>query len=276
MCELFGLASRLPTGINMSMRILAGHGSRAHHLGDGWGVAFHAGDDALLVKQPTPLEESPWVDFLERQHVHSRMVLAHIRHASQGEIALRNTQPFSRELGGQTHIFAHNGNLSGIAQRFPGGCARFRPVGGTDSEYAFCLLMERMAPLWAAGSVPTEEARTAVFAELAAELRPLGPANVLYTDGHHLFAHGHRRTQPDGRIAAPGLAMLTRTCAVDPEEMANAGIGILNPQAMTLFASVPLTGEPWRPLEEGEIVVASAGDTAGQPVEILGATHAPA
>ena len=97
MCELFGLASRLPTSVNLSMRILARHGSRAHHLGDGWGVAFHAGDDALLVKQPAPLEESPWVGFLERQHVHSKMVVAHIRHATQGEVALRNTQKINDE-----------------------------------------------------------------------------------------------------------------------------------------------------------------------------------
>lgn len=274
MCELFGLASRLPTNVNLSMRMLARRGSRTRHLGDGWGVAFHAGDDALLVKQPAPLEESPWVAFLERQHVPSRLVIAHIRHATQGDISLRNTQPFIRELGGRTHVFAHNGSLHGIEQRFAGDCERFRPVGTTDSEYAFCLLMDRMTPLWASGAVPSEAARTAVFAGLGADLRALGPANFLYTDGDFLFAHGHRRTQPDGTIAAPGLTMLTRTCVVDPGALSDAGVAFRDPQAMTLFASVPLTGEPWRPLGEGEIVVASTGDAAGLPVAIIGGTHA--
>ena len=273
MCELFGLASRLPTDVNLSMRILARHGSRARHLGDGWGVAFHAGDDALLIKQPTALEESAWIGFLERQHVRSRMVLAHIRHATQGEVSLRNTQPFVRELGGRTHVFAHNGNLRGIEQRFGGAAARFRPVGTTDSEYAFCLLMDRLAPLWASGTIPSEQARTAVISGLAADLRPLGPANFLYTDGHLLFAHGHRRTQSDGTIAPPGLTMLTRSCATDPDALSDAGVGLRDHQAVTLFASVALTRESWRPLEEGEIVVASTGETAASPLAFAGDTH---
>jgi len=34
----------------------------------------------------------------------------------------------------------------------------------------------------------------------------------------------------------------------------------LGPQNLTLFASVPLTDEDWRPLREGEIVVVQHGE----------------
>lgn len=274
MCELLGLTSRLPTTVSLSLRVLARHGSRMRHLGDGWGVAFHAGDDALVIKQPTPLAESPWVGFLESQQVQSRIVLAHIRHATQGEVSLRNTQPFVRELGRRVHAFAHNGSLRGIERRLTGGRDRFRPVGTSDSEFAFCVLMDRMSRLYSATDTPSQAARTGVVTELAAALRALGPANFLYTDGELLFAHGHRRTQNDGTIAPPGLTMLTRACAVDPDALSAARVGLPDAQAVTLLASVPLTGESWRPLAEGEIAVASAGDPTATSDTAHGGTDA--
>ncbi|HVC61046.1 MAG TPA: class II glutamine amidotransferase [Acetobacteraceae bacterium] len=258
MCELFGLSSRVPTTVSLSVRLLARRGSHASGLGDGWGVAYHMGDDALVAKQPGPADASPWIDFLAGQPIRSRIVVSHIRHATQGEVSLRNTQPFMRELGGRMHVFAHNGRLSGIERRFAGGSRRFRPVGTTDSEVAFCALLERLAPLWDAGT-PSPEQRLREVADVAATLRALGPANFLYADGELLVAHAHRRTQRDGSIAPPGLWMLHRSCAVDPDALASAGVTLDGGQLVTLFASVPLTEEPWQPLREGEIAVARDG-----------------
>ncbi len=258
MCELLGLSSRLPTTVTLSMRLLARHGSSAAHLGDGWGVAFHAGDDALVIRQPEPACDSPWVDFLETRSIRTRVVVAHIRHATQGEVSLRNTQPFARELGGRMHVFAHNGKLPGIEQHVPDGPRRFQPIGNSDSEVAFCLLLQRMARLWVSGA-PSPADRVALVTDFAAELRELGPANFLYTDGDLLIAHGHRRTQRDGRIAPPGLTMLTRSCVEDPDIVGMQGIALQGGQHVALFASVPLTGEHWRPLEEGEVLVVRNG-----------------
>lgn len=257
MCELLGLASRLPTSVTLSMRLLARHGNLERHLGDGWGVAFHAGDDALLIKQPEPASDSPWVDFLETRRIRARIVLSHIRRATQGEVSLRNTQPFVRELGGRMHVFAHNGKLPGIEARHR-SAPRFQPIGTSDSEVAFCALLRRLAPLWDAG-LPAAAERVARVTAFAAELRELGPANFLYSDGELLIAHGHRRTQDNGGIAPPGLVMLTRSCATDPDALGAAGVVLHDGQLVTLFASVPLTDEVWRPLDEGEIVVARDG-----------------
>lgn len=259
MCELLGLSSRLPTTVTVSMRLLAQRGNPVTRLGDGWGVAFHAGDDALLIKQPEPARDSAWVAFLETRQIRSQSVIAHVRHATQGEVSLRNTQPFARELGGRMHVFAHNGKLPGVEQHFANLGRRFRPIGNTDSEVAFCVLLQRLGGLWdrAAPSVPE---RVAVVAELATELRELGPANFLYSDGELLIAHGHRRTQQDGRIAPPGLMTLTRSCETDTDSLVSpAGVALQGGQAVTLFASVPLTEEPWRPLREGELVVVHHG-----------------
>jgi glutamine amidotransferase len=184
--------------------------------------------------------------------------MSHLRHATQGEVSLRNTQPFARELGGRMHLFAHNGRLPGIEQRLAGQGQRYAPIGSSDSEIAFCALLTRLAPLWADRS-PALGARLAVVFAFARELRELGPANFLYADGELLFAHGHRRLQPDGSTAAPGLHVLHRECAADPNALAAAGVDVAHPQAVTLFASVPLTQDAWRPLAEGEIMVTRSG-----------------
>lgn len=241
---------------------LASHGSRAGHLADGWGVAFYDGNDVRLLREPEPAGDSAWIRFIDGRRLHSRIVLSHIRHATQGDISLPNTQPFARELGGRMHVFAHNGMLPGIGVRLGGICQRFRPIGSTDSEVAFCVLLERLTPLWADGK-PSVAARRAVVSSFAADLRAIGPANFLYADGGLLFAHGHRRTQQDGRITPPGLAMLVRQCAVDRDTLPEAGVAVASeagPQVLTLFASVPLSDEAWRPLEEGELVVVRDGE----------------
>jgi glutamine amidotransferase len=258
MCELFGMSSRIPTSVQLSIDVLARHGSTARQLGDGWGAAFHDGRDARVVREPEPADDSPWIRCLAQRGLGGRIVLAHIRRATQGDVALRNTQPFQRELGGRVHLFAHNGRLAGIEQHLGAG-PRFRPIGDTDSEVAFCALLDRLASLWAAGA-PAAADRIAVVAEFAAELRAMGPANFLYTDGDLLFAHADRRIQPDGRTAPPGLTMLERTCPIDHDALPTAGITIApGPQQLVLFASVPLTGEAWRPIPEGALVVVRDG-----------------
>jgi glutamine amidotransferase len=264
MCELFGLSSLVPTTVTMSMRVLAHRGSHAAGLGDGWGIAFHMGDDALLVRQPDPADESPWIDFVGRHPVTAPIVISHIRRATQGEVALRNTQPFMRELGGRMHVFAHNGKLPAVEALFVNDPHRFRPVGATDSEAAFCALMDRLAPVWRGGLAERTD-RLRVIADFAAVLRSVGPANFLYTDGELLVAHGHRRIQPDRSVAPPGLWRLERHCAVDPEALAASGIGLQDEQAVVLFASVPLTDEPWVPLGEGELAVACQGRLLSLP-----------
>jgi len=258
MCELFAMSSHIPTSVRLSIDVLARHGTTERRLGDGWGVAFHDGRDARVIREPAPAEDSPWIAFLAQRGLGGRIVLAHIRRATQGDIALRNTQPFQRELGGRVHLFAHNGRLAGIEQRL-GADPRFGSIGETDSEVAFCALLDRLAPLWAAGA-PAVAGRIAVIAEFAAELRAMGPANFLYTDGDLLFAHADRRTQPGGQIAPPGLTMLERTCPIDHDALPTAGVTITpGPQRLVLFASVPLTGEAWRRIPEGALVVVRDG-----------------
>ena len=264
MCELIAMSSRCSTQLTLSLQTLAAHSGDTSTTRDGWGVAFYQGKDVALFREPMAASDSPLVHFLQSQGLSTTLAISHIRHATRGALDLSNTQPFLRELAGRVHVFAHNGNLPGIDTAASMAFDRYRPVGTTDSEHAFCALLERLHGLWKIASTPpTVQERRLVITAFAADLCKLGPANFLYADGEVLFAHGNRRIQAaTGRIAPPGLFLMSCHC-LDPQQPVYANGVTVAPgfQEMVMLASIPLTGdgETWRPLDEGDVVAVSAG-----------------
>lgn len=260
MCELFAMSAARPADVRLSLEESSRHGGLAGPHKDGWGVAWYEGADVRLVREPAAASDSACLAFIQDHPFRSRMVLSHIRKATQGALMLANTQPFARELGGHMHVFAHNGDLDGARLRRAHALDAFRPVGDTDSEYAFCALLARLAPLWRGGAVPALQERLARVADFAAGLRALGPANLLYADGDALFVHGHKRTHAGG-IRPPGLHVLCRTCAGESGSFETGGLQIASAglQEVALAASVPLTAGPWRGLAEGETLALREG-----------------
>ncbi len=256
--------------MEFSLEQLALHGGANGPHRDGWGVAFYDDHDLSLLREPKAASESALVHFIEQHAPPSTLVISHIRKATHGARALRNTQPFTRELAGRMHLFAHNGELKGIEHTRNYQPGRFQPVGESDSERVFCNLLERLAPLWEAevGTPPPLEARLEVITEFAAGLRPFGPANFLYADADLLFVHAHRRQQPDGSNVPPGLHLLHRSCKRSNAVLTGTGIKVSHlQQEVILVASVPLTDEPWQPLAEGEIIVLARGEILVHPLK---------
>lgn len=262
MCELFALSSRAPATVTLSLEVFAKRGGLTGHYKDGWGIAYYEDGAVNLIRDAGPAADSPWINFVEKQAPASCTVISHIRRATHGKVNLKNTHPFLRELGGTNHVFAHNGALKGVDAYFDPTQARFHPIGDTDSEVAFCILMERMADIWLDHSAPPPvDDRARIFQGFADEMASLGPANFLYADGEYLFAHGNRRTQSNGKIQPPGLHMLSRTCPGQDNVLCEDGITICGRgQQVVLFASVPLTDEPWAPLEEGRVIMVGGGE----------------
>lgn len=263
MCELLGMSARFPTTVHLSMDELGRHGGGSGHHRDGWGIGFVHENDAIVVREPLSAYTSDWLAFVQQQNPKSHIVVAHIRRATVGSRLLRNTQPFARELAGRMHLFAHNGMVHDIARAPRFAIRRYRPIGDTDSEHAFCALLERLAPAWDAG-LPSLEHRLAIVADFAAELRELGPANFIYTDSDAVFAHAHRRMSSTGAIEPPGLHVLCRRCSAGADGVAIDGLSVEphSEQHVALVASVPLSTESWTPLAEGEVVVLRSGELA--------------
>ena len=103
MCELFGLSSNRAVKISFTWR---GFRRRGSNHRDGWGVAWYLdGGLAGLVKEPRPAPESP-IARLMVQGVRSRIVISHVRLASQGKISYVNTHPFIRRLWNRDWVVA--------------------------------------------------------------------------------------------------------------------------------------------------------------------------
>jgi len=262
-CELFAMCSRNPADVRFSLEVFSRHGGLEGPHKDGWGLAYFRDGDVQLIRDAEPASDSACVRFLQDHPFRSSLVLSHIRKATQGAHGLRNCQPFTRELGGSMQVFAHNGHLDARRLRQGFGLGLYHPVGDTDSEYAFCAMLERLRPAWSGTTPPPLQARLDILAEFAASMRELGPANFIYADGDALFVHGHQRMHGSEGIRPPGLHLLCRRCTERADDFETGGLSIHPPpgeQEVVLFASVPLTSEAgWQALAPGELVAARQG-----------------
>jgi predicted glutamine amidotransferase len=181
MCQLLGMNANTPTDVVFSF---TGFSTRAEEHKDGFGIAFFEGAGVRLMVDAQSARTSPVADMVRRYPIRSENIVAHIRKATQGVVALENTHPFVRELWGRYWVFAHNGDLKGFNPRLHGA---FRPVGQTDSERAFCWLMQELAKAHA--SVPSIDELTATLRELSAVPAAYGTFNFTLSNGQALWAH---------------------------------------------------------------------------------------
>ncbi len=266
MCELFAMSSYAPATVSCSLHEFARNGSHLRSNHSGWGIAYFEDRDVILIREAEPAADSPWVRFIREQALASRCVIAHVRHATVGKAVLYNTHPFRRALGGRMHAFAHNGTLMGLDGSYSGDWLAYRPVGDTDSELAFCLLLHRLREVWEGrNEPPTPQERFDVFADFAIEMAGFGPANFLYSDGELLFVHADKRVfEENGGYSEPrppGLCQRSCSPEGDGELWHCSGMDIgLGARRTTLFASVPLEEEGWEPLPEGTLVAVRDGE----------------
>jgi predicted glutamine amidotransferase len=171
-----------PTDVMFSFTGLA---TRADEHKDGFGIAFFEGCGLRLFVDHHSARHSPVAQLVQNYPIRSDNVIAHIRKATQGHVALENTHPFVRELWGRYWVFAHNGDLKGFMPRLH---AAFRPVGNTDSERAFCWLMQELGKAHA--GVPGVDELSCTLRELVPVLAAHGTFNMLLSNGQALWAHG--------------------------------------------------------------------------------------
>ena len=181
MCQLLGMNANTPTDLMFSF---TGFSKRAEEHKDGFGIAFFEDAGVRLFVDAQSATLSPVAEMVRRYPIHSANVIAHIRKATQGRVALQNTHPYQRELWGRYWAFAHNGDLKGYAPTLHGA---FRPVGDTDSERAFCWLMQELAKAHA--GVPTIAELTHTLSELAPRIAAHGTFNFMLSNGQALWAH---------------------------------------------------------------------------------------
>ena len=251
MCELLGMECNVPTDIVFSFSGLRQRGGKTGPHKDGWGLSFYEGFAARVFLDPEAAAESPLARFLAENPIKTKLAIGHVRKRTRGRTSLANTHPFVRELWGRHWVFAHNGTLPDVRQNKLG---RFMPIGNTDSEYAFCVLLEELRAAFP--EYPrAPKVLWQVIAESAGRLASKGTFNFLLGDGQHLYARCHTRLCYIIRKAPFGTAHLS------DDDVAVDFSAVTTPRdRVAVVATAPLTrNETWTHGKPGEMWVFDHG-----------------
>lgn len=250
MCQLLGMNCNVPTDICFSFTGFHHRGGRTAEHADGWGIAFYEGRGSRIFLDTAPAVRSPIATLVRSYPIHSTNVIAHIRKATVGSVALENTHPFQREMWGHYWTFAHNGTLKSFQSRFRSSTRPFRPVGNTDSEAAFCELLEILWESFPDGQ-PSLDALHATLTAATGDIARCGEFNFLMSNGEALFAHCATQLAYIERRAPFVTAHL-----VDEDYTVDFSQVTTPNDRVTVIATVPLTdNEVWAPIEPGRLVL---------------------
>lgn len=252
MCELLGMSANVPTDICFSFTGLMQRGGETGPHRDGWGIAFYEGKGMQAFHDPAPSCESEIARLIKNHPIKSKTVISHIRQANVGDINLENTHPFTRELWGFHWTFAHNGQLDPKLFELP--LKYYQPVGTTDSEYAFCWLLDQIRESFP--QRPDDFSEVAALIQRSADqLRELGVFNMLLTESRYLFAYCTTKLSWITRRAPFGEACLT-----DAELTVDFCKETTDHDIVTVIATEPLTdNEQWEKLGAGDMITFKNG-----------------
>ena len=253
MCELLGIASSAPVDIAFSFSGFVLRGGHTGPHADGWGVSLYQDRFARTFLDERPAYNSPLTRFLHDNPIETRLAVAHIRRMTLGGARLENTHPFVRVFQGRHMVFAHNGTLLHVRER---PLALETPLGDTDSEHAFCWMLERLRERYPAGYGDDAGALGATIFELANDLGRDGIFNFLLADGRFLFARCG-----DNLFHIVRRPPLGRATLVDAELQVDFNQVLRQGGTLSVVATQPLTrDEAWIRATPGTLWVFENGE----------------
>ena len=253
MCELMGMSFAKPIVANVSIKAFS---LRSEENTDGWGLAWYPDRSLAMVKQPLRMAVQQ-TQFLDNYPgLLSSIYVAHVRHRTTGSIPTHaDTHPFARELRGREYCFAHNGTLTGEFWQKPLG--RFRPVGSTDSEFLFCLLLAELEQ--GEGKLESEQ-QWKWLHQLLFRLNDYGRLNCILADGDRLLVYHDKN-------GWKGLTYRNVFLHQDSAQHFGDATVAVNLQAEPvnhgcIVATNPLSVEGWAKFLPGEMKVLQNGSIA--------------
>lgn len=250
MCQLLGMNCATPTDITFSFRGFSQRAGITSDHADGFGIAFFEDKACRLFVDNQSAIESPIAELVRNYPIKSRNVIAHIRKATQGKINLENSHPFSRELWGRQWIFAHNGDLYDYFPELSGRT----PVGNTDSERAFCYLLDQLVKRFGYHEPKLDQVFD-LLAEISPAIAEHGTFNFCLSNGQALFSY-----------AITKLHWLVREYPFRPAQLIDIDVEVDFSQVTTpedrvaVITTEPLTqNEEWTAFQPGEMILFQHG-----------------
>jgi glutamine amidotransferase len=218
--------------------------AQSHREPDGTGLGYFAPDGTPRVERRAIAAFEDRAFAREAREARSQTFVAHIRYASTGGLATRNTHPFEQH----GRLLAHNGvieDLPKLEARL--GSYRDLVSGDTDSERFFALVTKE-----------TEQHRGDVAAGLAAAASwvarelPLFALNVVLITSDELWALRYPETHALYVLERPPGAALEHSGVAGTIRVRS---GDLAAKPAVVVASEPMDADPgWRLLASGELL----------------------
>lgn len=98
MCQLLGMNCASPTDFSFSFRGFCRRGGHTDIHAHGFGVSIYEGQGVRTFLDSQPAATSPVAKLVSMYPIKTYNMMAHIRYATQGAVALQNVHPFQREL----------------------------------------------------------------------------------------------------------------------------------------------------------------------------------
>jgi glutamine amidotransferase len=220
--------------------------SRREPDGTGLGYFDEAGRPVVSKRAVAAFHDADFAR--EATEVHSRTFVAHVRYASTGGLAERNTHPFEQD----GRLFAHNGVIEGLDRlEAELGDAMSLVRGETDSERFFALITRETRRTGDVGEGITAAARW------VAENLPVFSINLVlitaeelwalrYPDRHDLLVLEREAGGPEGS------AHLAHS---SPRGRIRVHSGDLADQRAVVIATERMDDDPaWTAMESGELL----------------------
>lgn len=225
----------------------------------GWGMAWYPGQGsaALLIKDPTSIGDNAMTKLLrDWERFASTTFICHLRGAAR-RLQEEDTHPFARSHGRRDWVLAHNGDLFGdlASDLSLGPDPVFEPIGRTDSEHAFCWLLEQIR---AAGAKRLGELGWPALEALFRKLDSLGTANFLLTDGIDIAAYSDGEGYNPlhwARLSPPHREVMLESddLLVDLDDASDRS------RTAVLVSTRPLGQSGWAPMQPGQLLVLRRG-----------------
>lgn len=263
MCQLLAMNSKNPADIGFSFAGFRARGGLTDDHIDGFGIAYFEPTGLRLYCDNRAAMDSPLAELVSQTRVKAANTIVHIRKSD--DQLLSNAHPFTREIWGEAWVFSHNGKMT-IRDALDSDpikqstSSHYRPVGDTDSEFAFCYLLNQLKDRFE--DKPDVQTLYEFLTQQCRFLANYGLFNCLLSNGEWMLAYADTLLFHVTRQAPFGSAALIDVDVTMDFETVNEASDV-----MTILATTPLTSdENWQQLAVDECIIFADGHVVYQDV----------
>ncbi|MBQ3970051.1 MAG: class II glutamine amidotransferase [Clostridia bacterium] len=214
MCMLFAVSSPGELTINNYLKSFYAFSDKHPH---GWGLACVDTNNITVEKESISAGKSNFLKERLSEPIETKLLLAHIRYATIGNIEHKNCHPFRGKDNRLRHwVLIHNGTIFDYPP-----LSKYTKIqkGDTDSERIFLYLLDKINERQTDSRLAFDE-RFDLIESIVRDMAPNNKLNLIFTDGKYLYVHTNCRDT----------------------------LYYLEKDGSTFFCTAPITNENWKKL----------------------------